>query len=59
MPDIIDEDAGTVISQGESIESVGERLLECIIATASGTYYTRAEELGQEDFIPWRRTLSL
>ena len=59
MPDIIDEDAGTVISQGESIESVGERLLECIIATASGAYYTRAEELGQEDFIPWRRTLSM
>ena len=59
MPDIIDEDAGTVISQGESIESVGERLLECIIATASGAYSTRAEGLGQEDFIPWRRTLSL
>ncbi len=59
MPDIIDEDAGTIISQGESIENVGERLLECIIGTASGAYYTRAEELGQEDFIPWRRTLSM
>ena len=59
MPDIIDEDAGTVFSANESIESVGERLLESVIATASGHAFTKAEQHGQEDFIPWRRTLSL
>lgn len=59
MGDIIDLDAGTIVDGGESIEAVGERMLAQLIATASGQYTTKAEQLGQEDFIPWRRTLSL
>ena len=59
MEDVIDLNAGTVLTDGESISGVGERLLDQIVATASGEYLTKAEHLGQEDFIPWRRTLSL
>ena len=51
-------DAGGVIRGSETIEQVGERLLDMIAQTASGEYLTKAERLGQEDFIPWRRCLS-
>ena len=58
MPDIIDINAGAIIFGEESIADVGERLLELVIRTASGEYQTRAELLGQDDFIPWKRGLS-
>jgi altronate hydrolase len=58
MPDIIDLDAGGVIQGSDSIEQVGERLLDMVARTAGGEYQTKAERLGQEDFIPWRRCLS-
>jgi altronate hydrolase len=59
MHDIIDIDAGEILGGQESIESLGQKMLESVIRTASGQYQTKAERLGQEDFIPWRRTLSL
>jgi altronate hydrolase len=59
MNDIIDLDAGTIVGGSATIESVGDEMLRQVIATASGEYTTKAERLGQEDFIPWRRTLSL
>ena len=58
MPDIIDCDAGGIITGDESIESVGEQLLEQIIATASGHQISKAEGLGQDDFAPWKRSLT-
>ena len=58
MPDIIDCDAGGIITGDETIESVGEQLLEQIIATASGYQLSKAEQLGQDDFIPWKRSLT-
>lgn len=59
MPDIIDFDAGTVISKGKSIEIVGHELIDLIIEVASGNIMTKAEILGQQDFIPWKRGVSL
>ncbi len=59
MSDLIDLDAGSIISGEHSIAEMGEELLELIIQTASGTYLTRAEKLGQDDFIPWKRGVSL
>jgi len=59
MTDIIDLDAGTVIYGKETIEQVGQRMLERVLATASGQYVTKAQLLGQDDFIPWRRGISL
>ena len=58
LPDMIDLDAGTVISGAETIEGVGERIMEMVVATASGEYQTKAQRLGQEDFIPWKRGIS-
>ncbi len=58
LPDLIDLDAGGVISGKETIGQVGERLLKLIAETASGQYVTKAERLAQDDFIPWRRSLT-
>lgn len=59
MRDIIDINAGTIIEGKESIEEVGERILEHIIRVASGDQEAKAVALGQDDFIPWRRGISL
>jgi altronate hydrolase len=59
MADIIDINAGTIISGEDDIRSKGEELLELIIEIASGEKMTRAEWLGQDDFIPWKRGVSL
>jgi altronate hydrolase len=58
MNDIIDIDAGPIISGDEDIWSVGERILEEIIEVASGKP-TKAMLLDQDDFIPWKRGVSL
>ncbi|MFK7983941.1 MAG: UxaA family hydrolase [Saprospiraceae bacterium] len=59
MKDIIDINAGTVISGEDTIESKGEELLELLIQVANGDVITHAERLGQDDFIPWKRGVSL
>lgn len=59
MGDIIDIDAGTIVSGNDTIESKGNELLELIIEIASGRQLTKAEVLGQNDFIPWKRGISL
>ncbi len=59
MPDIIDIDAGTVITGEDTIATKGEEILDYIIRTASGTYTPKAVGLGQDDFIPWKRGVSL
>lgn len=59
MNDIIDIDAGTIISGEESVEQVGERILESIIDIASGKIKAKADSSGHDDFIPWKRGISL
>ncbi|MBK8566472.1 MAG: altronate dehydratase [Saprospiraceae bacterium] len=59
MSDIIDIDAGTVIFGEDTIETKGEELLELMIRVASGEAMTHSERLGQDDFIPWKRGVSL
>ena len=34
-------------------------LYETVIETAGGRYVTKAQRLGQDDFIPWKRGISL
>lgn len=58
MPDIIDVNTGHVISGEKSIQQMGEEILEQVIAVASGEM-TKAQHLGQDDFIPWKRGVSL
>lgn len=59
MPDIIDLDAGPIISGEATIEEIGEQLLELIVSVASGESTAKAVGLGQDDFIPWKRGVSL
>jgi altronate hydrolase len=59
MTDIIDFDSGKIISGEETIAENGDAMLEYLIGLASGTYLTKAEILGQDDFIPWRTGINL
>ncbi|GAA4801822.1 altronate dehydratase family protein [Olivibacter ginsenosidimutans] len=59
MPDIIDINCGTIIEGTETIEQVAERILAYVIDVASGKQTPKAVKLGQDDFIPWRRGVSL
>jgi len=59
MRDIIDVDAGPIITGQATIEGIGEEILEYIVRVASGETKTKAQLLGQDDFIPWKRDLSL
>ncbi|WP_026994957.1 UxaA family hydrolase [Flectobacillus major] len=59
LPEIIDIDCGPIIEGEKSVEEMGEEVLEYIIGLASGEYQTKAMELGQDDFMFWRRGVSL
>lgn len=59
MPDIIDIDTGPIISGEKTIEEVGEEILEYIVDLANGKIRTKAMQLNQNDFIPWKRGVSL
>ncbi|MCP1300041.1 altronate dehydratase family protein [Chryseobacterium sp. S0630] len=59
MPDIIDFNTGDVITGEKTIDEKAEELLEYIIKVASGEVKTKAAILNQNDFIPWRRGVSL
>ncbi len=59
MHDIIDIDTGGIIQGASTIEQMGESILEEVIRVASGERMTKAEEKVQEDFIPWKRGVSL
>ncbi|GAA4438502.1 altronate dehydratase family protein [Ravibacter arvi] len=59
MPDVIDFDCGPVVSGEQTIAQNAEALLEVVIKTASGEVLTKAQQLGQDDFIPWKRGVSL
>jgi len=59
MNDIIDFNSGAIIEGEATIESCGEALLLYIIQVASGEVEVNSRRLGQNDFIPWKRGLSL
>lgn len=59
MNDIIDIDTGPVIEGDKTIEQMGEDILEYCIKAASGEVIPKAVLLNQDDFIPWKRGVSL
>jgi altronate hydrolase len=59
MADIIDIDTGPVIAGEKTIEQMGEDILEYCIKAASGEVIPKAVLLNQDDFIPWKRGVSL
>lgn len=59
MSDIIDINTGPVIEGEKTIEQMGEDILEYCIKAASGEVIPKAVLLNQDDFIPWKRGVSL
>jgi altronate hydrolase len=59
MQDIIDIDTGPIIEGEKTIEEMGEEILEYCIRAASGEVTPKAVLLNQDDFIPWKRGVSL
>lgn len=59
MPDVIDINTGTIITGDDSIESKAIELMEYAIQVASGEKAPHAVRLQQDDFIPWKRGVSL
>jgi altronate hydrolase len=59
LPEIIDINCGPIISGEKTVEQIGEEVLEYIIQLASGEINTKAMDLGQDDFMFWRRGVSL
>lgn len=59
MKDIIDIDTGPIIEGEKTIEQMGEEILEYCIKAASGEVIPKAVQLNQDDFIPWKRGVSL
>jgi altronate hydrolase len=59
MSDIMDINTGTVIDGEETIYQAGERILDYVIKVASGEIEVSAVKHGQDDFIPWKRGVSL
>ena len=59
MNDIIDINTGTVITGEDTIASMGEKILEHVIQVASGKIASKAVLHGNNDFIPWKRGVSL
>jgi altronate hydrolase len=59
MSDIIDIDTGAILRGEATLEEVGDSILERVLEIASGRALSKAEMLGQNDFIPWKRGVSL
>jgi altronate hydrolase len=59
MNDIIDINTGTIIEGDETIEEAGARILDYVIEVASGEIQVASIRHGQDDFIPWKRGVSL
>lgn len=59
MPDIIDYNTGHIIDGTKSLEESAKELMYTVVRVASGEQKTKAELLNQDDFIPWKRGVSL
>lgn len=59
LPDLIDFDAGGIIRGETTPDELAIPLLDLIVEVASGRKMTCAQILGQDDFQPWKRGISL
>ncbi|TSD62924.1 altronate dehydratase [Inquilinus sp. KBS0705] len=59
MPDIIDINCGTIIEGEQTIEQSAMAMLDYVIDVASGVKQPKAALSGHDDFIPWKRGVSL
>jgi len=55
MSDDMDINAGSIVDDGETIEDVGTRIFELLLAVASGEpSLSEAQGLGDYEFVPWQ-----
>ncbi len=59
MADIIDINTGLITEGKETIQETGKRILDFVIAAASGKQEVKSISNGQDDFIAWKRGVSL
>jgi altronate hydrolase len=59
MADIIDINTGLITEGKETIPETGKRILDFVIAAASGKQEVKSISNGQDDFIAWKRGVSL
>ena len=59
LEDIIDFNAGDIIDGKKSLDDLAEELLALCVEACSGDYETKSQRLGQDDFLPWKRGVSL
>lgn len=59
LPDLIDFDTGAVIRGEATPDELSKDMLELLLEIASGRKQTKAQVLGQDDFQPWKRGVSL
>lgn len=59
MPDIIDVNTGPIITGERSLVEIGEEMYKFCLKVASGEVKTKAVILGQNDFLLWKRGISL
>ena len=59
MGDIIDWDTGGILTGAKTVPQMGEEVLDLVVRVASGEVRTKAELNAQNDFIPWKRGISL
>lgn len=54
MQDNMDVNAGAIADGAKTVAQVGDEIFELLLRTASGDYRTCAEQLGHQEFVPWR-----
>lgn len=55
LSDDMDINAGTIVSDGDSVEQVGERIYQRLLEVASGsTTLSEGHGLGDNEFVPWQ-----
>jgi len=55
MPEDMDIDAGTILSEGRSLEAVGAEIYAKFLSVASGEKtFSEAQGLGDLEFVPWQ-----
>ena len=59
MHDIIDFNAGPIVTGERDLEALSNELLDLCLEAVSGQYLVKARRLEQDDFIPWKRGVSL
>ena len=55
LTDDMDINAGTIVSDGDSVADVGRRIYERLLEVASGSVtLSEAHGLGDHEFVPWQ-----